>query len=660
MRIRILSVLLVMLSVILASCSPEHSKMVIAEYGNEKVTLGEFENVYVKNAGSLEAARKDSLSKLKNFLDLYVNFKLKLRDASIRGFDSNPALQAELTDYKEKVGVSYLIEKEMVEPAIKELYDKRKFELRLSHLMIRPDSMSDAQAKELGLSLLERIKKGESFETLVKQYSSDVYSKDNGGDIYYITAGTIIPEFEDAAYNTEVGKVCPELVKTRYGYHIIKVTDKRERIPQLRASHILIDFINDKGQPDTAAALAKIQDIKAQLQNGADFTQLAVKYSEDPGSKENGGDLGYFERRMMVKEFEEAAFNMKVGQVSDIIKTNYGFHLLKVTDIKPYPSFEEEKENLKKLYKRARYDTDYAKLVKKYEDEYKFTTNKGIVDYIAKNNDSIRVGGQYWECKWRNAVKDSVIYSIAGESVPVDSFFKVLEVNGEFVNRKIDQNLLTSAINKEAENKALKNAALALDKRDPQFASLMDDYKNGIYIFKLQDDEIWSKIQLDSARLYNYYEQTKSQYVWPDRVNFSEIYSANDSLINHYYDLLQKGANFDTLAVKHSERSAPNGKPGEYGFTDPASNPLAKEADKLQTPGSYSKPFKNGTGYSIVRLISRDPSHGKSFEEAKAEVSAQYQDHESKRLESEYITNLRNRYKPVVFNEELEKAFKSN
>ncbi|MGE5438514.1 MAG: peptidylprolyl isomerase, partial [Bacteroidota bacterium] len=257
MRIRILSVLFVVVAMYLSSCSPEHSKLVLAEYGNEKVTLGEFENVYLKNGSTMETAQRDSLSKLKNFLDLYVNFKMKLSDATQRGFDKDPALQSELKDYKERIGSSYLVEKEMTAPAIKSLYDKRKYELRVSHLMVRPDTIPDAKAKEIAQSLLDRIKKGESFETLVKQYSSDVYSKNNGGDIYYITAGTVLPEFEDAAYATEVGKVYPELVKTRYGYHILKVTEKRERIPSIRASHILISFRSDSGKVDTAAALAK-------------------------------------------------------------------------------------------------------------------------------------------------------------------------------------------------------------------------------------------------------------------------------------------------------------------------------------------------------------------------------------------------------------------
>lgn len=660
MRFRIVSVLLVLVTCILSSCSPEHSKMVVAEFGNDNITLGELENVYAKNAGSMEAAKKDSLPKIKSFLDLYVNFKMKLKDAQVRGFDKDPALQTELNDYKEKVGSTYLIEKEMVEPGIKDLYNKRKTELRVSHLMIRPDTMSDAQAKGLAESLMERIKKGEKFEDLVKKYSDDKYSKNNGGDIYYITAGIIIPEFEDAAYKTAVGEIYPEVVKTNYGYHIIKVTEKRDRVPSIRASHIMVAFKSDSGKVDTAKALASIKDIKSKLDQGSDFALLAKKYSEDPGSKESGGDLGFFERRMMVKEFEDAAFNLKVGQVSDIVKTQYGFHIIKVTETKPLPSFEENRDELKQIYKRTRYDQDYANYLQKLKSKYNYSVNNNVVFEVMKKGDTTKVGPEYYDSKWRNSLKDSVIYSFSGKGVVVDSFFKEVEALPDFPGKMISESILNNALNKISENLVLSAEVKTLDSRDSQFASLMDDYRNGIYIFKLQDDEIWSKIKLDSLKLVDYYNKNKEKYVWPDRVEFSEIFAKSDSAINKYYSMLESGANFDTLAAKYTERPGFKEKAGNYGLMEVKSGALTEEAYKLDKPGAYSKPFKYANGYSIVKLIKKDPSHQKSFEEARAEVSGQFQEEESKRLENEYISNLKSTYKPVVYSEKLEEAFKKN
>lgn len=320
---RVLLPLIVLASLLLSSCAPKHADIVVAKFDDEQIRMNEFEKMYAKNTGDFEKAKEDSLSKLKNFLDLYVNFRMKLRDAYVRGFNSDPELNQELKDYKEKVGVSYILEKQILEPGLKNLYDRRKYELRVSHLMIRPDSNGDDAAEKRAEAILDSIKQGASFSEMVKKYSDDKYSKNMGGDIYFITAGLLPTSFEDAAYATPVDSVYPSVVHTRYGYHLIKVTDKRDRIPQIRASHILVNFNNPEGTIDTAYARAKIDTVMQKLRAGEDFAKLAEEYSDDTGSKNKGGDLGYFGRRMMVKEFDEAAFNLKPGEISDVVRTNF-------------------------------------------------------------------------------------------------------------------------------------------------------------------------------------------------------------------------------------------------------------------------------------------------------------------------------------------------
>jgi peptidyl-prolyl cis-trans isomerase SurA len=659
MRKCALLAVVIVTSLIISSCSPSHSNIIVAEYGKDKITLGEFENAYVKNAGSIEAAKKDSINKYKNFLDLYVNFKMKLRDAYVRGFNTDPALKAELKDYKEKIGTSYLIEKKIVEPGIKKLYDQRKFELRVSHIMIRPDS-SDEKAKELAYAIIDSLKQGKSWNEMVNRYSADKYSKSSGGDIYWITAGMIIPAFEEACYETKVGEVNPNPVKTQYGWHIIKVTDKRERIPEIRASHIFISFKVDSVKTDTAAALKKIEDIKKQLDNGADFAELAKKYSDDPGSKANNGDLGFFARRSMVKEFDEAAFNLKKGEISDIVKTRFGFHIIKLTDMKPYPSFEEDKEELKKIFKRTRYDDAYNTYVNNLKDKYNFKVNTSIISFITDNTDSTKVGQDYSEKSWRKQVKDSVIYSYSNKKVTVDTLLSHLRNIPEYKNNLMTEKLLNTVVEKDGANAVLSEEATFLDKTDPEFTSLMEDYKNGIYIFKLQDDEVWSKIVIDSTGLQNYYLQNKDKFKWPDRVKYQEIFCRNDSLINLYYARLNQGESFDSLAAKYTERTGTMGKAnaGMSDFVD-LSNLAAQTAYNLDF-GNYSKPFKNNNGWSIVKLISKDPAHLKTFEEAKPEVSGMYQESESKRLESEYLSKLKSMYNPEINYDKLEEAFRSN
>jgi peptidyl-prolyl cis-trans isomerase SurA len=644
------------LAFILSSCTPQHADLVVAKFGDNEIKMKEFENAYVKNVGSIETAQKDSLSKLKNFLDLYLNFKMKLRDAEVRGFGEDQALKQELNDYKKKVGVTYLLEKDIVEPGIKDLYNKRKWELRVSHLMIRPDSSGEEAARKLTQTILDSIKNGKTFEEMVSKYSQDSFSKKDGGDIFYITAGQLPVEFEDAAYKTPKGGVYPYVIRTKYGFHIIKVTDKKDRVPQIRASHILVAFNNEKGIPDTAYAKAKLDTVLRALKSGEEFGKVAMQYSDDTGSKQQGGDLNFFERRMMVREFDEAAFNLSVGQVSDVVKTNFGYHIIKLTEKKPYPSLEEDKENLKKIFKQTRYQGEYDSLIARLKIKYNFKVNDNDLQYIASKSDTVKVGGDHPKME---EIKNIEVLSYAGNSVKALEFFNKLNSSNDYVNRIITLDLLKNAANKFGADYLLDEEALNLEKTNPEFASLMEDYRNGIFIFKLQDEEVWSKIGFDSTKLNSYYAVTKDNYVFPDRVNFSEIFSRKDSLINHFYDLLKKGADFDSVASKHTERPGYAEKAGNYGLVEINNSPLSKEANKLKNPGDYSNPFVDAGGFSIVKLVAREPSRVKTFEEAKAEVSGAFQESESRRLEQEYIDKLKNKYKAVIYNDNLEKAFKN-
>ena len=369
MRLKKLSMLILPI-LFLVSCTTEHSKIIVAEFGNNKITMDEFEKDYAKNSGGYEKAKTDSFAAYKNFLDLFVNYKMKLRDAEVRGYAKDPDMQKEYNDYKANIGTTLYLEKEFYEPNLKTLYEKRKTEYRASHIFLTEDSTRNKQQTEaLGKELIARLAKGEDFAKLAAEYSKDTYTKKDGGDVYYQVAGKIqVPALEDAVLSLETGKIYPEPVWSGYGYHVIKVTDKRPRRIGIRVSHLLIQFADSAGQVDTALALRRIQDLERRVKTGDNFEQLVKKYSEDKTTKDKGGDLGFIDHSMMVKEFDAAAFRLKVGEVSPVVKTRYGFHLIKVTEEKPFPSFAEDREALKGMFQSTRYKKEYgdftAKLIK--------------------------------------------------------------------------------------------------------------------------------------------------------------------------------------------------------------------------------------------------------------------------------------------------------
>lgn len=656
MQSRFLFVIIGLFGFLLSSCSPEHSEIVVSKFGDTEITMKEFEESYAKNVGGIEEAKIDSLPKLQNFLDLYTNFKMKLRDANVRGLDNNESLSAELTDYQRKVGSSYILEKQVVEPAVEELYERRKEEIRVSHLMVRATTGANIDSsREVAQILLDSIKNGADYKTLVIRHSADNYSKASGGDIFYVTGGQLPWEFEDATYNTPVGQMYPELVQTKFGFHIIKVTERRPRVAKIKASHILISFQNEAGEIDSVTAKLKMDTVLIKLNAGESFDDVAKQYSMDPGSKDKGGDLGFFERRMMVKEFDEAAFNLEIGQMSKVVKTNFGYHVIKCTDKQPIAPFESEKENLKKVYRQGRFNDDYNIFVDILRTKYSYQQNQQTIDFLLANSEGFHFGEEHPK---KDEAGTMTLFSAAGKNFDAVSILQRIGQDKEYAAKDLKVETFEPSLKKISGEVLLEEDAMSLDKRDPQFSSLMKDYRDGIYIFKLQEEEVWNKLSVDSIKLYNYWDENKSNYVMPDKISFSEIYSSKDSLINLYYSILQAGENFDSIAIKYTERPGFKTKAGNYGLVDVTSSVLSREANKLQNPGEYSAPFKNGAGYSIFKLNSKEPSRVKSFEEAKPEVSGTVQEMESKRLENEYISSLKSVYHPQYFYEELQKAFK--
>ncbi|PID56396.1 MAG: hypothetical protein CR986_10210 [Ignavibacteriae bacterium] len=642
------------ITLILISCSPKQSEIVVAEYGKNDILMDEFEQAYVKNAGGVEQAKKDSLESYKKFLDLFVNFKMKLRDAKIRNLENDEKLLSELNNYEKSIGTSYLLEKDLYNKGVKRIYDRQKDELRVSHILIRTDSISAEEAEKKALAIIDSIKNGASFEDMAKKYSDDNFSKDKGGDIYYLTAGEILPEFEDLAYETKVGAINSKPLKRDYGFHIIKVAERQKRKPMISASHILIRKNEkvDSTDPKTFA-----EELLVKIKNGADFEDMAKKYSADPGSAENGGNLGYFRRRQMVQPFDKAAFNLKKGEISDIVETQFGYHIIKLNDIKETAPYEEAKANLRNLYEKSRKQMDYDKLLKEYGKEVNYILLDDAEQEVISNLPEIKLTNDYWKNDFHKNYGNKALFTIDKQEFIVDSLISFSLKNPKNLGKELNKTTFENILKNYADTKILEAKSKSLVKTDPKFASLMDEYKNGIFIFKLQEDEVWNKIKLDSASIYDYYLDTKDSYVLPNRVKYKEIFTTNDSVANYVYAEILNGKDFDTLYLKYNEKPLSQ-TDGEFIEAD--KNIISKTAFALKNEGDISEVVKLGNAYSIVKLIEKDLARVKTFEEAKAEVTSAYQDIESANLENAYIDKLKKLYKPKFYYEELKNVFKKD
>ncbi|MBP1683508.1 MAG: surA, partial [Ignavibacteriaceae bacterium] len=329
---------------------------------------------------------------------------------------------------------------------------------------------------------------------------------------------------------------------------------------------------------------------------------------------------------------------------------------IKLTDKMDTQSYEEEFENLKNMFNKQRFPHEREVMIESMKNKYNFTIDENSLNRFVENSDSLRFGMVHPRY---DEIASDVLFSYAGKKVTVGNFLEAASRNSKITAKPMDDIVeVENAINTLAEDMLFEEEAMNLDKEDPQFAQLMEDYKDGIFIFKIQEEEVWNKVKIDSAAVYEYWSTNKDKYTMPERISFTEIFCMQDSTIQKYYKMLKEGTSFDTLAALYTERSTKKKDKGQYDLQSVDYSDYYKEANKIANVGEYSEPAAFGGGYAMFKLNERQPSRIKTFEEAKAEVSGEYQELLSKKLENDYLTGLEKRYQPKVYYNELENAFK--
>ena len=502
------------------ACS-SRKKIELASLGDEKIWLYEFEDQFLRTVNNLDSAKKTSIEQREQFLDLLIKFRLKVKDARDRGLLESDDIQKDLNEYKKNFLSTYLVDKEIIIPAIKEVYDRRKEEIRASHILINlpqnPSSEDSIAAYNKAEQIIERLKNGEDFRKVASETSEDPTAAQNGGDLYYFTGGMTVPEFEDAVYSMKVGEFSKKPVRTQFGLHIIYVTDRQPRKESVSASHILIQIQRDSlgNIIDSIGAYNKANDILNRVRNGEDFATLAKEFSMDPGSSQRGGDLGYFERRRMVPEFDSAAFSMKKGEISDLIRTQFGWHIIKVNDIKEVAPFEVSKDKLKSEFSRSpQFKKLYNEYLEKVRKRFKFEIIPAGIDFLlSKSDTSQTVAVNGFATKFTGADNDFIVAEYNEGEIKVSNVLHFLETNREFANLKPTRDVLEDIIKGSSEIILLDKMAKRENvEKDDEYKEMLTEYENGLLSFKVDQEELWSKIQVSEEDIKNYYESNKEKY----------------------------------------------------------------------------------------------------------------------------------------------------
>lgn len=654
MRKPLLSVLL------LAAIAGTGRAQTLFSYGSSPVTKQEFLRVYQKN--SLNKKPDFSEPALREYLDLYSLFRMKVREAEKQKLDTLESIQRELDNYRRQLAKNYLTDEQVTNKMVREAYDRSKEEVRVAHILIMaPANLSpeDTLARYRKIdSIYNLVTKGKGdFAALAKEFSEDRGSKDNGGDIGYMTALQTIYSFENVVYGTPKGKVSPPF-RTQFGYHIVKVLDRRPSAGEVKVAQIMVAAPQSKGQEGIAVAQKKMDSIRAELKKGVPFEELAKKYSDDKYTAAEGGVMPQFGTGRMTPAFEQAAFALKKpGDVSQPVQTEYGLHLIKLLGKYPLKPFDSVSSQLKRKVdndSRAQMARDiYFQKVKEKNGFKEYPANLDeITKVMAKVPDTGADANTFKLTDFKSMEKP--IFSLGGRNYTQQDFvaYAYNLTRGRMMGPKAAvvkdiYNMYTGmVINDYQEHK--------LVEENPDFKNLMEEYRDGIMLFELMDRNVWGKASRDSAGLSTFFGQNKGKYLWDPGFKGAVYRFKDQASLDKGLKLIGKnnGSVKDEEMVKelNSEAipDAVNINRSRYEFSRFTDVPQASIAK-----GKASAPVKNSDGSFTVVVadeIYNTPSP-KTLDEARGYVVAEYQDY----LEKNWNAKLRKEY-PVKVDETVFKS----
>jgi peptidyl-prolyl cis-trans isomerase SurA len=621
----------------------------VLEIDGKKVTKSEFLQIYLKNNNDPKFDKES----LDNYMELFKKFKLKVAEAEALGYDTIPKLTKELAGYRKQLAQPYLIDSSQNTALVNQAYNRMKTEVRASHILIKLAENASPEdtlrAYNRIMALKKRIEAGEDFATVArsKDGSEDPSAARNGGDLGYFTAFQMVYQFEEAAYNTPVGKISTP-VRTRFGYHILKVVDSRPARGTMKAAHIMVATGKDASADDIASAQKKIDEIYEKLKAGEKFEKLASEYSDDSQTAERGGELPLFgtgTTTRMVPEFEEAAFNLKSNdEISQPVQTAYGFHIIKRLDWTPLRSFDELKKEIQtKVNKDDRAIVTQNSFIEKLKKNYGYKNSYSKTSkWFVQNLDST-----YYKGTWKatKLTSDKAMFTLGKKAFTQKQFAEYLEKNF----RAVRTNDMASLVEKQF--KAWQNAEIIafeeskLDQKYPEFKALMQEYHDGILLYEIMSDKVWNKAIKDTTGLKNFFSENNSKYMWGKRYD-AYVYECKDAAVaKQVADLLKSDTISSRTVINTVNKDSELNLRVRTGKLEIENTPYLKGKDLKK---GVNQVFEFEGKFYIVKVSDiLDPTL-KVLSEAKGAATADYQNY----LEQMWLAELAKKH-PIVVHENV-------
>lgn len=640
----------VLLSSILAVFSlqaiAQTNEATVIKIDDKEISKTEFETIFKKNNRDTVISHED----LDEYAELFVNFKLKVGEAEALGMDTIPQFVRELEGYRDQLARPYLVDKSMTDLLVREAYDRSLWEVRASHILIKlpadpnPDDTLAAYNKIIQIKKI-LAERPADFSQLAKMRSEDPSAKSNGGDLGYFSSMQMVYPFESCAYNTPVGEIGGP-VRTQYGYHLVKVDDKREARGQVRVAHIMIRVEADDPIEIQESAKLRIDEIYTKIGAGEDFGALAKKYSDDRSSAAKNGELPAFGTGKMVPEFEEASFEIPfVGEYTEPIKSSYGWHIIKLLErIEILDYTQVEKELRTKVSKDSRSFVSRDSFIEKRKEEYGFVEDRTQLNVFYKGIDTTYFKGT-WEPAGKLKTAKKVLFTLDGNEY-LQSDFLANIVRSMRPNRKVMdvRVMVNDAYANFVSRTVMGYEDSKLEDKYPPFKALMNEYRDGILLFDLTDQKVWSRAVKDSVGLADYYAANSELYMWDERAGF-DIYKVEDAKTGKaVIKMLNKGKNQDEIREALNEDSALK-ITVESGLKEKIDVPVLEKVD-WETGVSQVIEFEGQL--MVVHIKEIRPSEPKAFDEARGLITAGYQNE----LEAQWVEKLRSEHK-IEINKEV-------
>ena len=528
--------------------------------GTYPVPANEFAYVYRKNNSS--APDYGTRQSVTDYLDLYTNFRLKVLESEQKGMDTTQAFRRELDGYRQQLSQPYLTEKSVTDQLVREAYDRMGQEVNASHILIRvaPDATpSDTLAAYQKLDKIrQQALAGTDFGQLARTQSEDPSAKENGGKLGYFTAMQMVYPFESAAYKTPVGQISAP-IRTRFGYHIIKVNDRRAAQGEIKVAHLMIRMNANAAKSDSLTAKKKVDELYSRLKKGENWDKLVAQFSEDAGSAANGGELPPFGTGRMIPSFEEVAFKLqKPGDIAAPVQTPYGWHIIKLIEHQPVAKFADVESSLKsKVAKDSRSELNKAAFLKRVRKEDQFVEMPVAKAYVFSKADTALVAGRY---KYtvpaatmkaakgtKGAVNDnSALFTIKSKSYLVKDFLTYAQQSQRPRTGAQPTFAMQQLYDQYVEQSLTEFEKNSLETKYEDYRMLVKEYRDGILLFQLMDEKVWSKAIEDTVGLKKYFADNQTKYQWDQRVQGTVVSAATPALRTQVQQLFGKGSAMPT------------------------------------------------------------------------------------------------------------------